>query len=185
AKEAAVMTAPESAFTAANPTLSAEEIGERFLKLVGRLESRSDLDLDLVRTTLGLRFSRVPGDEHHLVSEAPLGSGWSYIAGFLEATPSNLSSVYLDFRSSQGPDAELTPVCTLDFGHYHNAMIEMGFMADPYYDYDHGRERLLDWRYTKFREGDGSVDMTISIVPQDPPPGATDRRCVKSISMLN
>lgn len=179
------MSASDTSPTTASPVLSADEIGRRFLKLIEGLKARDDLNLELVRTTLGLSLPKTLWDEHQFISEGSLDSDWSYVVGFLEETPSNLKSVYLDFRNSKARFAEMSSVCTLDFEYYHNALLGMGFMADPYYDYDHGRERLLDWRYTKFKKSEGTVDMTISIVPRNVVPGEAGRLCISSIHMLN
>ncbi|MCC4604418.1 hypothetical protein [Xanthomonas campestris] len=168
--------------SAQNPTLSAEEIGKRFLKLIEGLNSRSDLSLDLVRETLGLEFSTVPGDKTHYVSESPLGSNWSYVVGFLEETKSNKKSVYLDFTNATARFADMMQVCSLDFEYYHKALKNMGFSDSPSYG-EIGQ--LEDWRYTKFKKIDGTVDMTLLVIPQNVVAGESGRLCIKSIRMLN
>ncbi|WP_372390573.1 hypothetical protein ACCQ05_12395 [Xanthomonas sp. NCPPB 3582] len=168
--------------TTENPTLSAGEIGKRFLKLIEGLESRNDLSLNLVRESMGLKFSAIPGDESHYVAEASLGSNWSYIVGYLEETKSNQKSVYLDFRNSVARFANMTQICEIDFNYYHNALKAMEFVDHPTYG-EIGQ--LEDWRYTKFKKSDGTVDMTLLIIPQDLIVGDSDRLCVRSIRMLN
>lgn len=169
------MNSPESASTTSNPNLTAEEIGKRFLKLIEGLESRSDLNLNLVRTTLGLEFTAVPWDEHLFISDAPLGSHWSYIVGFIEETPSSQKSVYLDFRNAAARFADMTSVCDLDFEFYHSALIAMGFRA---VEIRSEIGQLESWRYYK-------NDFAMQIVPQNVIPGETGRLCANSIRMLN
>src|SRR5690606_6620373 len=45
--------------------------------------------------------------------------------------------------------------------------------------------QLRAWHYTRFKKTDGSVDMTISILPQSPEPYGNTRLCVRSIGTLN
>ena len=187
AKEFAAMTAPDTSPATDSPALSAEEIGRRFLKLIEGLESREDLNLERVQRVLGVPLKRLDGTPEYLYSYSqPLGDGWYFSVDYISGSPSLLRGVSLEFgkpgeRFPEFPDV----ACGLDFELYHIALVEMGFNADPYYDYDHGRERLVDWRYTKFKQIDGSVDMTISIVPQNVVAGEAGRVCVKSIGTLN
>jgi len=64
---------PTEADAAVAPTLSAEEVGRRFLKLIEGLESRSQLDLERVKKAMGLEFSTVPGTTDHSLHKALLG----------------------------------------------------------------------------------------------------------------
>lgn len=50
------MTTPDTLMV--NPTLSAVEIGERFLKLLGGLDSRKDLTVDRVREVTGISLKK-------------------------------------------------------------------------------------------------------------------------------
>src|SRR3546814_7115862 len=58
AQEPAAMTVP--ATPTDNPTLTAEEIGRRFLKLIEGLEARSDLSLDRIKNDTGIALGRFP-----------------------------------------------------------------------------------------------------------------------------
>lgn len=171
AKKVAAMTAPDTSPATDSSALSAEEIGRRFLRLIEGLNSRDDLNLELVRTTLGLSLSRTPWGEHQFISEGPLGSDWSYVVGFLEETPSNLKSVYLDFRNSKARFADMTPICNLDFEFYHSALVATGFRA---VEIRGEIGQLESWRYYK---NDFAMQNAI--------PGKAGRTCVSSISMPN
>jgi hypothetical protein len=175
AKEAAAMTTPESTATADNPKLSAEEVGKRFLKLIGELRSKSDLNLKLVQDTMGMKFSSVPGDPNHLVSEASVAPDWNYVVGYIEATSSIDKATFLEFRNVKARFSDMTLICTIDFDYYHNALKSMGFRDSPLYG-EIGQ--LEDWRYFK-------NDIAISITTQSIVPGEAGRLCVKSISTLN
>lgn len=56
-KKPRAMTTPDTSMV--NPTLSAVEIGERFLKLLGGLDSRKDLTVDRVREVTGISLKKV------------------------------------------------------------------------------------------------------------------------------
>jgi hypothetical protein len=175
AKEATAMTTAETTTIAGNPALSAEEVGKRFLKLIEGLKSKSDLSLKLVRDTMGMNFSPIPGDPNHFVSEAYAAPGWSYVVGYIEETLSIDKAAFLEFRNSEARFSDMTPICAVDFDYYHNALRSMGFRDSPTYG-EIGQ--LEDWRYFK-------NDIEISITPQNVIPGETGRLCVKSISTLN
>jgi len=175
AREAIVMTASDNSAATNGPPLSAEEIGRRFLRLIEGLNSRDDLNLELVRTALGLSLSKTPWDEHQFIFEGSLGSNWSYVVGFLDETPSNLKSVYLDFRNSKARFADMTPICDLDFESYHSALVAKDFHA---VEIRGEIGQLESWRYYK-------NDFAMQIVPQNVIPGEAGRTCVNSISMLN
>lgn len=84
-KKPRAMTTPDTSMV--NPTLSAVEIGERFLKLLGGLDSRKDLTVDRVREVTGIYLKKVafPSEalESYIHGQA-LSNGWSYL---LELTP--------------------------------------------------------------------------------------------------
>ncbi len=54
------MTMTAGAADTQNPKLSAEEIGQRFLKLIEGLGSRDDLSLELVREVTGVVLRHIP-----------------------------------------------------------------------------------------------------------------------------
>ena len=160
---------------AATPTLTAEEVGLRFLKLVARLEHRDDLTLALVKEVTGLDFTMVSGTTKHFVSAGQLASNWIYVVGFIEQTPRVGTAVYLDFRNSNARFADITEVCGNDFNYWHNAFIAMGFDA---VDMRAEIGLLETWRYYK-------NDLAFYIVPQNRVPGQVGPVCVRSISMLS
>ena len=172
AQEAAAMTAPVA--PSDNPTLTAEEVGKRFLKLIEGLESRSDLSLDRIRKVTGIALFRVEGGQRYAHSEA-LGGGWYYSLWHVPASPSLKQGVALDFGKAGESFADMSAVCALDFDHYHAALKAMGYRDMPI----HGEiGQLQSWRYYK-------NDITLSIIPQNVIAGESGRLCVRSIGTLN
>ena len=177
AKEAAAMTAPESTSTTDNPTLSAEEIGKRFLKLIEGLESREDLSPERIQNLLGVPLKQFNRTTDYLFGYSqPLSDGWYLGVDYLPESHSNQRGVSLDFGK---PGERFAPfpaaVCALDFDYYHNALKAMGYRDVPIYG-EIGE--LRSWRYYK-------NDITLSIIPQNVVAGEAGRLCVKSIGTLN
>ena len=176
------MTAPGSHAATGNPTLTADEIGRRFLELIGGLESRDQLSVDRIREVMGIAIPLEPGALRAGVASEDLGGGWHYVLNFVPGSSTNPQGVALSFVNERDRFADMTPICGLDFEAYHNALKAMGFEAEPH----HGEiGELRSWRYTKFKPGDGTVDMTISLVPKNHDRGRSGRLCVQSIGTLN
>lgn len=179
------MTTPQSPSTASNPNLPTEEIGRRFLKLIEQLESRNDLSVDGIQSVLGVTLEHVQVPNENLDYYAyvqKLDSKWSFSIHYNPASPGLKEGIGLNFNYSEVADGRMQTACFLDFNHYHDALVAMGFLAEPHYG-EIGE--LRSWRYTKFKESDGTVDMTISIIPQNVLVGKVGGLCVKSISTLN
>jgi hypothetical protein len=177
AKEAAAMTAPESTSTTDNPTLSAEEIGKMFLKLIESLGSREDLSLERVKETTGLSLLQASGKSYYGYGQK-LTEGWFYAFWFYPEEHGGKRGIRLDFEYEGNSSSSMKAVCALDFDHYHDALKAMGFVDNPTY----GEIGQLEyWRYTKFKKSDGAADMTITIIPQNVVAGEAGRLCVKSI----
>lgn len=169
------MTLPESTPTTDNPTLSAEEIGKRFLRLIEGLESRSDLSLERIREVTGVTLTMEPGTLGAGYWSHDLGGGWRYALTYYAKSPSLLEGVGLSFEHRENNFSDMTPVCDLDFEYYHNALKAMGYRGVPI----HGEIGQLEfWRYYK-------GDITLSILPQNVVTGEAGRLCVKSIGTLN
>lgn len=180
AQEAEAMDAPESR-PADKLTYSPEEIGQRFLKLIGSLESREDLTLERVNEVMGARMVLDPEAMRAGLGSDDLGGGWNYVLTFNPRSAASLNGVGL-FFVNEDKSADIAPVCELDFYAYHDALVAMGFMDEPVYG-EIGELRA--WQYTKFKKSDGTVDMTISVIPQNPEPYGSTRLCVRFIGTVN
>ena len=172
AKEPMDMATSETAHE--HNRLSAEEIGKRFLKLVEGLQSRQDLSLERVQAVTGLTLEASENGSFFGYSQK-LDGGWSYAFTFIPEAPSIKKGMGLDFNRANDRSSDMTPVCTIDFEHYRNALKSFGFAESPV----HGEIGQIDeWRYYR-------GDLTLSIIPQNAVPGEAGRLCVKSIGTLN
>ena len=167
------MTAPVAPTD--NPTLTAEEVGKRFLKLIEGLESRSDLTPGRIEEVVGISLKARPEMLGTVFWSEDLGDGWRYVFDYIPASPSLLQGVGLSFENEEGGSSDMTTICRLGFNDYHSALKAMGFRDTPI----HGEiGQLQSWRYYK-------NDITLSIIPQNVVAGESGRLCVKSIGTLN
>ena len=169
------MTMTTTSAVGANPTLDAEQIGRRFLKLIEGLKSRSDLSEQRIRQATGIELK--PGESGPFYSQ-PLQADWYYILHYVPESASLKRGVGLEFGNRNNRHADMSPICSLSFQDYHDALEAMGFRAAA----TTGEiGRLIDWRYHR-------DDISLSIVawPQAiSRDGKSQRDCVRSIATLN
>ncbi|MCC4601862.1 hypothetical protein [Xanthomonas melonis] len=176
------MTTPET--SSVNPTLSAVEIGESFLKLLQGLESRKDLTVERVREVTGVSLRKVSFPAENLDSYIygqALGNGWSYSLELIPESRSLKQGISLSFVNEENEYSRLEHNC-IDFERYKNSLVEAGFVDSPVYG-EIGQ--LQSWRLSKFAKDGSDNNIVISIVPQNETPGSPSRLCVKSIGTLN
>ncbi|WP_386340140.1 hypothetical protein O4D10_00495 [Xanthomonas citri pv. citri] len=181
-KEHADMTLPE-AVTANKITLSAEEIGNRFLKLIEGLDSRDDLSPERIRKKMGITLKQ-PEQGRLSVGywSNDLGDGWRYAFTYTPESVSLLKGVGLTFQNSVDDFGNMSAICTLDFEYYDRKLKEMGFNASPTYG---PIGQLEDWRYAKLAKNGTGGNIVISIIPQNLVSREQTRLCIKSIGTLN
>ncbi|KRG71209.1 hypothetical protein ABB29_04440 [Pseudoxanthomonas dokdonensis] len=178
-REAAAMTHSTDA-TSANPQLSAEEVGKRFLKLIEGLESRDDLSLERIKDVMGLSLRNYESRSNDFYAYSQLlEDDWYFSVDYLEPSPSSMRGVGLSFGKPFPAEFESNPMpaslCVLDFEHYRDALTAIGYRDVPIYG-EIGN--LIDWRFYK-------SDITLSVVLQNIVPGEPGLLCVKSIGTLN
>jgi hypothetical protein len=116
---------PSDATTATNPTLTPEEVGRRFLRLIGSVKSKEDLTVERVQEIMGLTLDQNPIYPSYSQS---FGNGWSYSVRYAAEMPSDSWGIDLYFINDADPFPEdMSPVCGLNFDRYHDALIQMNF----------------------------------------------------------
>lgn len=168
------MTAPGSHAVADNPTLTAEEIGRRFLSLISEVQSRQELSLEKVHAATGLALQPSPRAAFFVYSQ-DLGDGWFYSLTYVPGTSTVERGVGLDFGHREEGQRDVAPICRLRFDDYHNALLAMGY-SDVAIPGEIGE--LRSWRYYK-------GDLTLSIIPEAAEAGEASGLCVRSIGTLN
>ncbi|MBO9738457.1 hypothetical protein J7432_05300 [Xanthomonas axonopodis pv. begoniae] len=179
-KDTAAMKGPE-VHAASKLTISADEIGKRFLKLISGLESRQDINPVRIQEIMGFPVSVAPGALGAVVWSEDLGGGWRYSFDYIPESPSLLAGVGLAFEHQTNQFSDMKEVCHLDFNYYDSALKNMGFVASPTYG---PIGQLENWRYVKFAKDNSGGDIVISVIPQSVAAGS-EGVCVKSITTLN
>lgn len=133
---------------AVNRTLTAEEVGRRFLKLLESVKSSSDLTAEHVQAAMGLALKDSPNGPFHTQS---LGDGWLYAISLrMEMPPGDSISLNLEFIDNADRFADMSAICDLTFEDYHNALKAMGYRDVFQYDQIDGQVgRLISVDYQK------------------------------------
>ncbi|WP_147455473.1 hypothetical protein [Solilutibacter pythonis] len=160
-----------------NPTLSAEEVGRRFLKFIEGVESRDDITLERVQEVMGLTLDR--SGPNGPFFHQPLGNGWSFNLQFITKKSKTRWGVELDFSKEGREGTDTPPTCPMDFKGYHESLTSMGYQERPHHDQINGDiGRLLNVIYQ--RNG-----LTIGITPElkQFPNGGIYPSCIKRIAL--
>lgn len=155
----------------------AKQIGERFLKLIEEISSRSEITVEKIEEVMQVRLQ---GDAQNknFGARKDLGDGWSYMISFIAESSSLKPGYGLDFYKSGERSPDMSSVCSLDFSHYHNALRRMGYIDYPKYG------EIGDLRAWIYRKD----DIVISIIPEVKYFESEKRMaptCVRSIATLN
>lgn len=171
------MTTSDAAM-ATNPTLTAEEVGKRFLRLLEDVKLRSDLTVEHVQGAMGLTFKDSPNGPFYT---QPLGSGWLYAISLGHETPPGQTiSLNLEFIDKDDRFADMSEICDLTFEDYHNALKAMGYRDDIQFDQVNGEVgRLIVVNYYK----DG-FQVSITLEVKRFPDGKLHPTCVRRIGLL-
>jgi len=156
------------------PHLSAEEVGKRFLKMIGKLNSPEELGLEFVQKEMGVPYMKPTPESRgfHYFSE-PLEKGWQYTVEYYEGDPALKRSTTLWFGHDEGISDEMPEsVCKLDFEDYDKALKAMGFFGEAEYG-EFGELRRFVYLNRK--------GVQVQIIPQNIVPGFSGRLCVSSI----
>ena len=112
--------------------ITAEDIGRRVLKLIDSLRSAEDLAPERIEQATGIKVEFNDEDRNIYGFGGRLTDAWSYS---LVSTPDKLgekpSSLRFSFDDSTRDQADPTPICTLRFEDYSQAMTAAGFAASP------------------------------------------------------
>lgn len=177
-QEPTVMTTAETPSGTDNPTLGAEDVGRRFLKLIESVKSRDDLTREHVQAAMGLTLRDSPNGPFHT---QPLEGSWLYVVSLGHETPPGTSiSLSLEFIHEGDRFADMSSVCTPDFEAYHDALKASGYRDAFQYDQINGEVgRLVGVSYV----GDG---MNVDILPEVRrfPDGKLHPTCVRRISLV-
>ncbi|RMH90884.1 hypothetical protein EBB59_09715 [Lysobacter pythonis] len=159
-----------------NPTLSAEEVGRRFLKFIEGVESRGDITLERVQEVMGLTLKRRPIDRGFFHTQSLIGD-WSYVIILWPHPEEEMrNSLNLEFINKINQFSDMLPICGLSFEGYHKALLSFGYSEIFRYD---KIGRLSGVSYSK-------GNMHVGITPELKvfPNGKAYPTCVRRIGLL-
>ena len=130
------------------PSLSAEEISLRVLKLIDSIKSKQDFSVEHIYSVIGIRLLPDSVQPKYSGFTQVITTEWWY--GFtLNSDPKDKKLIFsFDTAAGVAEDVAATPVCAFDFDHYVNALKTMGFEGSIVYG-EHGR--ILNWDF--YRNG--------------------------------
>ncbi|MDR2032999.1 MAG: hypothetical protein LBP86_12315 [Azoarcus sp.] len=177
-----VMAASSTASSMSN----AEEVGERFLKLIEGLRSRNDITVERIQRTMGVRLERmggtpkenanVPKQDDGFFYFQNLDGDWFYVISMVLAKPGRDVGVSLEFINRMNRSADMSFVCGLSFARYQAALKKMGYQENMLRD---GSGQVV---HIIYRKG----DLLIGLIPQlkiSPRDGKTYPACVRRIGL--
>lgn len=160
-----------------SPTLSAEDIGRRVIKLVQNLRTLDDISPANLERQMGIKveFNKYSPPKYGF--SGPIEGNWVYEVEAIPDKDNQQIPRHLDFSiSDRSPDgkADLTPVCTLSFNDYRDAFVAAGYSVkrivighnnDPW-RFTRGDVTVTAWmlRYAdpeKTRACVGGLDITV------------------------
>ncbi len=157
-----------------SPTLSAEDIGRRVIKLVQNLRSLEDISPANLERQMGIKVEMNKDDSRRYGFGGPIVGSWVYdLATIPEKAgqqPRRLDFSISD-RSSDGK-ADLGSVCSLSFNDYRDAWVTAGYSVKRIVV---GRNND-PWRFSR-----GDVTVTAWMLRNADP--EKQRACIGSISI--
>ncbi len=118
--------------TTATHPVSAEDIGQRVLKLIASLRNAGDLSPERIEQTTGLRVEISADDRNVYGFSGDINDQWSYN---LVTTPAGQDapprSLRFSFDADSHGDVDPAPICKPTFTEYTRALTELGFEGVP------------------------------------------------------
>lgn len=146
------------------PSLTAKEISQRVIKLIKSIKTIKDLSPENIERVMKIKVNfRQENRNRYGFAGSVADSSWLYS---LQAYPyplgKNEETDTLSFSFwNKTENAEMKPVCAVDFDFYSKELKKAGFSAEQYYG-EHGR--LLWWNFSRA----GNVSAQISFNGESP-----------------
>lgn len=151
------------------PKLTAEEVGLRMLKLIDGIRSADDIAPENVEKMMGMKVEFNDQDRNEYGFGEMLTDAWAYnVMSLPETDGSKPKRLMLSFNDQTSADADMAPVCGLDFDAYSRALLAAGFKSEPQRG-EHGLTISV-----QFTRGSVSVDLSTSSESEANP----DHACV-------
>jgi len=150
---------------------NAEDIGKRVLKFVENVHGRDDLSPQRIEQLTGLKVEHNPDDANEYGFSGQLTDAWAYNLVSLPDGNGAPSRIMFSFDDESRDNADMGPICGLDFDDYAAALAAAGYRIAP----ARGQHDRL--QYWDFSRGDVSVQIYVRGENDD----LADHACVSKL----
>jgi hypothetical protein len=126
---------------------TAQDISQRVLKLVEHVRGPDDIAPARIEQITGIKVEFNPDDRNEYGFNGQLTDAWAYnLVSLPESTGEKPSRIMFSFDDESRSNADMAPICTLDFDDYAATLIAAGFESSP----AHGQhDRILYWDFSR------------------------------------
>lgn len=126
---------------------NAADISRRVLALVENIRSRDDIAPERIEQLTGIKVEFNPDDNNEYGFSGQLTDDWAYnLVSLPEATGEKPSRIMFSFDDESRSNADMAPICALDFDAYAATLKAAGYASNP----AHGKhERILYWDFAR------------------------------------
>jgi hypothetical protein len=125
---------------------NAEDIGRRVLKLVENVRGPDDIAPARIEQLTGIPVQFNPDDANEYGFGGQLTDAWAYNLVSLPETGRKPSRILFSFDDESRDNADMGPICGLDFDDYAASLAAAGFRARP----ERGpHDRVLFWEFSR------------------------------------
>lgn len=153
---------------------SAEDIAGRMLRLFTQVRGRADIAPARIRELTGIEVRYGKDDPKQYGFGEAIDDTWIYNLVSLPGADGAPDRLMFSFDDQTHANADMAPVCALDFDDYAKALTDAGFASRP------SLGRLGQVEYWEFRRGDVSVQVHVRGESE----ARADRLCV-SMMIVN
>lgn len=138
------------------PPATAEDIGHRVLTLVDHVRSAEDISPARIEQLTGVKVEFNPDNSNEYGFSGQLTDAWAYnLVSLPESDGSKPSRLMFSFDDESRSNADMAPICALDFDDYAATLRAAGFEATPAY----GKHNRI--QYWDFARDDVSVQIHV------------------------
>jgi hypothetical protein len=150
---------------------TAEDIGRRVLTLVTQIRGREDIAPKRIEEITGIKVNFSDSDAKQYGFGAALNDEWVYNLVSLPGPKGDPDRLMFSFDDQTHENADMAPVCALDFDDYAKPLIEAGFSSKP----SLGRHNQIE--YWDFKRD----DVLVQIYTRGESEAKADHACVSML----
>lgn len=154
-----------------NTAQHAEDIGRRVLRLAENVRGPDDIAPARIEQLTGIAVQFNPDDAHEYGFSGQLTDAWAYNLVSLPEGDRKPSRIMFSFDDESRANADMTPICALDFDHYAAALEAAGFRSKA----NRGpHDRVLYWDFSR-------EDVSVQIYVRGESDAKADHACVSKL----